>query len=255
MRWACAILSSVAWPIQKFFSTLSHTRVDFREKKITEHKSVLTFSATSVWNIPHSKNNWTTHIHKCTFVFTCIISYSCQILMKFVFSWQIFEKHPNIKFRQNLPHGSRDVPCGRKDSHDERHSRVSQFCERDWKLNSWQGVFMCLVDCCLNSINRFVSRMETLFSMRYKLIFSARCTSVRQDENSIRRKKTKTKTKTKTWTLRQTSWLWALLWTPFLRPNAPKVHKSRATILFMVPPNTGGPSIWHFVINCMAAKM
>jgi len=31
------------------------------------------------------------------------------------FSRQIFKKSPNIKFHQNSPGGSRDVPCGRVD--------------------------------------------------------------------------------------------------------------------------------------------
>jgi hypothetical protein len=78
-----------------------------------------------------------------------------------------------------------------------------------------------------------------------------RCTtSVRQDENSSVPGKD-----TKTQTLRQTSWLLASFWTPFLRSTAPKVHKSRAKKFFMVPPNTGGPSVWKFVITCLAPKV
>jgi hypothetical protein len=48
-----------------------------------------------------------------------------SILMKFFF--QIFEKYANIKFNENTSNGSRAVPCGKTDSHDEANSRFSQF--------------------------------------------------------------------------------------------------------------------------------
>ena len=48
---------------------------------------------------------------------------SCKVLE---FSWQIFEKSSNIKFHENSSSGSRDVPCGRTDRHDEADSRYSQ---------------------------------------------------------------------------------------------------------------------------------
>ena len=40
-----------------------------------------------------------------------IIRYSCQILMKFAFSKQIFEKYTDIQFHENPSSGSRVVPC------------------------------------------------------------------------------------------------------------------------------------------------
>ena len=40
------------------------------------------------------------------------------------------EKSSNIKLNENLSSGSRVVPCGRTDIHDEANSRFSQFCER-----------------------------------------------------------------------------------------------------------------------------
>ena len=50
---------------------------------------------------------------------------ACQILMELEFSLQIFEKHSNIKFHENLSGGSRVVPCGRTDGHEEYNSRYS----------------------------------------------------------------------------------------------------------------------------------
>jgi len=50
--------------------------------------------------------------------------------MKLEFSRQIFEKYSNVKFHENPSSGSRAVPCGQRDRHDEANSRFSQVCER-----------------------------------------------------------------------------------------------------------------------------
>jgi hypothetical protein len=55
--------------------------------------------------------------------------YSCQILMKLEFSRHIIEKFSNINFHKNLFSGSRVVPCGQTDGHDEANSRLLQFRE------------------------------------------------------------------------------------------------------------------------------
>jgi len=49
--------------------------------------------------------------------------------MKLEFSRQIFEECPNIKFHENPLRGSRVVPCGRADRHDDANSHISQFRE------------------------------------------------------------------------------------------------------------------------------
>jgi hypothetical protein len=53
--------------------------------------------------------------------------------MKTEFSRKIFEKSSNIKFHENPSSGSRVVPCGRADGHDETDSRFSQRCDRALK--------------------------------------------------------------------------------------------------------------------------
>jgi len=50
---------------------------------------------------------------------------SRQILIKLEFSRQVFEKNTRIQFHDNAFSGSRDVPCGQTDGHDEANSRFS----------------------------------------------------------------------------------------------------------------------------------
>jgi len=49
--------------------------------------------------------------------------------MKFKFSRQILEKPSSTKFHKIPSSGSRVVPCGRTDEHDEANSRFSQFSQ------------------------------------------------------------------------------------------------------------------------------
>ena len=55
-------------------------------------------------------------IENVLLVFMQSTHYSCQILIKLKFSWQIFEKYSNIKFHENPPSGSRVVLCGQMDT-------------------------------------------------------------------------------------------------------------------------------------------
>jgi len=58
--------------------------------------------------------------------------YSFQVLMKFEFSRQIFEKC----WKKIRPVGAKLFHAdGRIDRHDEANSRFSKFCESAWKLN------------------------------------------------------------------------------------------------------------------------
>ena len=48
----------------------------------------------------------------------------------------------NIKSYENLPSGSRTVPCGQTDRHDKTHSFLSQCCNHSYKLNILYGLQM-----------------------------------------------------------------------------------------------------------------
>jgi hypothetical protein len=84
-------------------------------------------------------------LSKFVLVFMWSTHYFRQIWMKIEFSWQIFEKSSNIKFRKNPSSGSRVVPWGRRDSRPDRHdaanSRFWQFCERTWKFTLPHEIF------------------------------------------------------------------------------------------------------------------
>jgi len=90
---------------------------------------VLIFSTTFVWNISHSKKNWARCDQKCISVFIYDARYYCLILLKLEFSRQFFEIYSNIKRHENPTSGSRVVPYGQMDRHDEANSRSSQFLE------------------------------------------------------------------------------------------------------------------------------
>jgi hypothetical protein len=54
--------------------------------------------------------------------------------MKLEFCRQIFEKYFNTKFYENPSRGSKVIPCGWTEGHDEANSRFSQFLEQAYKL-------------------------------------------------------------------------------------------------------------------------
>jgi hypothetical protein len=77
------------------FSTLSH-KWNYFQRKLLNVKYLFWFSAQLSWNMYHSINNsgrW----NKCKYVFMLSNNYSCQILVNFEFSRQIFEK--GIKYQ------------------------------------------------------------------------------------------------------------------------------------------------------------
>ena len=66
--------------------------------------------------------NWASCDQKSILELMQSTGYSCQILMKLEFSWQIFEKSSNKKFHENLSSGSRVVPRGRTDGQMDRYN-------------------------------------------------------------------------------------------------------------------------------------
>jgi hypothetical protein len=66
---------------------------------------------------------------ECILVLMWSTSYSCQILINPEFSRQIFDKYSDMKFHEKPSSGSRVVPCGRTDSHDE--DKIVDFCNSE----------------------------------------------------------------------------------------------------------------------------
>jgi hypothetical protein len=128
------ILSSVAClTVTYFFPSLSQT-ARFLANSFENKVCVLIFSklVSEEFLILRRIRGY---VVKGTYIFLESTLCSCQILMKLKFSWQIFEKHWNIKFHENPSSGSWVVPCGQTDGrtddrHDEANSRFLQFCHR-----------------------------------------------------------------------------------------------------------------------------
>jgi hypothetical protein len=126
----CAILCRNLWPLSPpHFSTLCHKRCNFRTYFLNI-RCVLILSTTFVQNTSHSKQNLARYCHKWKNVFMSNTRYFYRILTKPRFSQQIFKCSLNIKFHQNPSSGSRVVPCGRTDGHDDANSRFSQLYKR-----------------------------------------------------------------------------------------------------------------------------
>jgi len=108
MRMGPIILSSLAFPALKYFSTLSYKWHDFRRKKLLNLIGVLRFSPKLL-----SKTFLILRYDQNVYWFLC---YICQILMNLEFPQQVFEKYPNINSHDNPSSGSWVVPCRRTDT-------------------------------------------------------------------------------------------------------------------------------------------
>jgi hypothetical protein len=120
MQCAFALLNFNFWPALLYHIIphylINGTNLGGRGGESIQHAMrVSIFSTNFVWNISHSKKNremWSymyidLHVK---------YRYSCQILIKFQYSQQIFEKYSNIKFHENPYSGSRVVWQGRTDA-------------------------------------------------------------------------------------------------------------------------------------------
>jgi hypothetical protein len=108
MRMRRIISSSVACSALPFFSHYCINGTVFG-RGLLNITRVLIFFITFLWNISYSKKNSARNDHKCTYVLTQNIRYSCHVLMKLEFSRQNFEKYSNIKFHKNPSSGNRVV--------------------------------------------------------------------------------------------------------------------------------------------------
>jgi hypothetical protein len=54
--------------------------------------------------------------------------YSCRILMKLEFFWQILKKYPDFIFHENLSRGSQDAPHGRRGRGRDMTQLIVAFC-------------------------------------------------------------------------------------------------------------------------------
>jgi hypothetical protein len=118
-----------------YFATFSYKRHDFRSGggvQLWKDKGTFSFFLQHFFFCEHlsSLEKVSEILSSCTHVFEWSTVYSCQMLIKLIASRQIFLEYTNIKFHENPSSGSRVVPCGRTDVHDETNSHFSQFCER-----------------------------------------------------------------------------------------------------------------------------
>jgi hypothetical protein len=109
MQWACAKLP-VPCPAMQYFSILCHKGHDFR-RKLLSVKYVFWFCLRlSSETFSHSKKNWAEYDQNWILVFMQSARYSCQILVKRVFSTWILVKHSGIKFYENSSNGGPNCP-------------------------------------------------------------------------------------------------------------------------------------------------
>jgi hypothetical protein len=104
MQCACAQSYCYLWLVWLYhvFSTLSHKQNDIRKTKIIEYKMFGFISGTTfVWNITILRR-----IQRDIILNVHSSRYSCEMLMKLEFSWQIFEKYSNIELHENPSIGS-----------------------------------------------------------------------------------------------------------------------------------------------------
>ena len=142
MQCACTVLYCRRSPAG-LYSIFPHYFINCTifERQVIEHKMcVLIFSETSVWNISHSKKNWSRsnmyiglHVKYPLFLSGFNETWICRTdfreMLKYKISWNSAHWKSSFSMRTD---GWMD---GETDRHDEINSRFSQFCERackDW---------------------------------------------------------------------------------------------------------------------------
>jgi hypothetical protein len=112
MQSACSLLSSVACPALRYFSTLSHKGSIFEQKFIENEMCVFSFS--TVWPeifllLRRIKRDTIKMYIGLHLKYSLFLSY----FIKLELSRQIFEKYSKMKFHENPSSGHRVLSCGR----------------------------------------------------------------------------------------------------------------------------------------------
>ena len=157
MQCACSILQSLACLALHYFSTLTHKR-----------QAVLIFSATTVWNISHSKKKWVSEMWSNMYIGLYVsIRHSGQILMKLEFSRQIFKKYSNIKFHENPSIGSRVVPWGRMNG-GQTYRQTARYDEAKVAFRNFANATKneCKTKRNNNKLNRSMGKLPAIWDLR-----------------------------------------------------------------------------------------
>ena len=134
MQCVCAVLSSVACLSLPYFCTLFHKTVRF-SKSVTGHKMCVLILSPNLCEtcliVRSILRGIILNVHR----------YSCKVpVILVIFQWNLyfldlFSKKILNKLHENPFNGSRVVPFGRTEKHNEANSRFSQFCEKRLKTN------------------------------------------------------------------------------------------------------------------------
>jgi hypothetical protein len=102
----------VACPVVQYFSTLSHTRHDFRNESYWTWNRCFDFLYSFVWNISHSKKKWARDVIKNVYWSLYEIPLFLSDFNLPWFSRHIFGKDSNLKFHENMSSVCWVVPYG-----------------------------------------------------------------------------------------------------------------------------------------------
>ena len=118
-------------PLYAIFPHSLINNTSFEKIKVVEYKMlILNFCATFVWNISQSRKSWVRYNYECTKFFMYSTHYSCQVLIKLDFSWQVFKKSTHIILHENPSSGSRVVLWGRTLHTQELLFEILQTCPK-----------------------------------------------------------------------------------------------------------------------------
>jgi hypothetical protein len=89
---------------------------------------VFIFSTTFVWSTSHFTMKRARYYHKCIHVWHLI--FMSDVNKTWLFLDNFLNQPQIVKLHENPSSGTRVLPCGRTDGHDEAKSRPSQLCAR-----------------------------------------------------------------------------------------------------------------------------